>query len=165
MKFGRITIGGLLATIAFVALSLAALRSHSLLWVQIVYTMAPASLLIVTIGAIVGRHRAIWIGAAVLGWGYWILVFAPGFENSVKPWLLTTRIIDEAFDRLVAPDIIQQKYPGIVMTALNLRFNRDEDRIHFLHIAQSLAVLVHMVEGAIVGFILNRYRTRSEVPK
>lgn len=162
MKAARITIGGALAIVAFAALCFAGLGKPSVLWAQFFYTSAIATLLIISIGAVVAKHRSILIGAAILGWGYWICVFAPWFQDEVRPWLLSTRLIDEAFLRLIAPGIVDKNGPlADQFLSSTEGWRREAVFQQFSIIGQGIATLIHALQGAIVGWLFDRQRRRS----
>jgi hypothetical protein len=164
MKSARLTIGGALGLVALAALCFAGLRSRSLLWAQFFFTGAIGTLLIVTIGAIVAKHRAVLIGASIVGWGYWICVFAPGFQDSVRPWLLSTALIDQMFLNLVAPTMVTKNNPRAAEYLSIAAFWKGESNyMNFSRIAQAISTLIHALQGAIVGWLFDRYRRRHRI--
>ena len=148
-------------------LGLAAIRSSSLLSTQFVFTVALSLLLVSLVGAIVGKPRSFWVGAAVFGWGYGILAFGPWFSENVEPWLLTTRILDELFMRFIAPVKIYRgrgliSIPGIGNPAA--RWVNHDEYIRFIRTGHSLSLIVHCVAGGFIGLILDHRKNRPGSP-
>ncbi|HWE36964.1 MAG TPA: hypothetical protein VG406_10395 [Isosphaeraceae bacterium] len=91
MRRPRFSIASLLGVVVFVAVGLAALRAASPAW--------DAGLLGVTLGALLvavllavhraDRRRAFWLGFALFGWAYLLVILAPG----VEPRLPTTKFL------------------------------------------------------------------------
>ncbi len=75
----RVSVGGLLVTIMFAAVGLAALRASTELWASLVNASALALLGFAILGAILrrGTSRAFWLGFAVFGCGYLALASGP----------------------------------------------------------------------------------------
>jgi hypothetical protein len=88
----QFSIVGLLGVVAFVAVACAALARPSELWASCLFTLTLIGLTGVILAAIFrpGPRRAFWIGVAVGGWLYVLLVFGPGFGESVGHRLITT---------------------------------------------------------------------------
>jgi hypothetical protein len=56
-----------------------------------------------------GERRAAWVGALMFGGGYLVLCFAPGFDRSVMPRLLSTLMSDRHFDAMsYAPSALNE---------------------------------------------------------
>lgn len=72
----RVSIAGLLWLVAVSGLWLASLRYVSVVWTSLSATMTLAALLAAVLGAVVdrGERRAFWMGFALFGWVYLILV-------------------------------------------------------------------------------------------
>jgi hypothetical protein len=163
MKFTRITIRGMLALILLCGLGLAALRSHTHFSTQIVFTLTLSSLLICLIGAMVGRPRSFWIGAAVFGWGYAILVFGPWFSEQVEPWLLSSRFLDEVYSRFLLSPIDRQGGWTTLHASGNAQFPVNiDDYVQFTRTGHSLSTIVHAVAGGIIGLQMQG-RTTTKV--
>ena len=100
----RITIARLIAAIAFIGVGLAALRYATELWASGVFT---STLLVLGMAAAYaaqrrGPRRAFWSAFVAFGTGYMILAFGPWFEVSIRPRLLTTKVLDALYP-LVTP--------------------------------------------------------------
>jgi hypothetical protein len=75
----RFTLAQLMATVIFIGLGFAALRSASLLWASAVFTLTVAVLSAAILGAMARRRRArmTWAGFALFGWIYLGTTFGP----------------------------------------------------------------------------------------
>jgi hypothetical protein len=100
-----LSIAGLMAITAVIALDLAALRSPSEWWPPLVFTLTPAVLLAATVvvGYRRGGRRAFWLGFAAFGWAYFIAAFGPWFRDQVGPRLLTTPLLEWSVRRVHRP--------------------------------------------------------------
>jgi hypothetical protein len=89
MRRFRFTIGGMLALVVFLAVSIAALREATDLWDSGVFTAALGVLLAAVLLAVhrTGRQRAFWLGFALFGWAYLAASLVPPAEAR----LLTTK--------------------------------------------------------------------------
>ncbi len=86
------------------AVGLAGLRSASGLWAGIMMMLALAAIGVAILGAALmrGREWAWWLGLAVFGGGYLVLIFAPGLSSEAGARLVTTRALDLSYLQLVA---------------------------------------------------------------
>ncbi len=75
----RFTLAQLMATVFFIGLGFAAIRSASLLWASAVFTLTVAVLSAAILGAMArrGRARMTWAGFALFGWIYLGTTFGP----------------------------------------------------------------------------------------
>ncbi len=157
MKTPRPTLAMGLLLVAVLAIGLAAMRSPTLLWTQVTITAAVTTLLIATVGALVGSPRSFWVGFALVGWSYLMLSLGPWCSEHVAPWLLSTRIIDEVYARLVAPEKVL-KGVGLRQThewdGPALDFLYDFEFLRFRRIGHALGTIVHGVLGGIAGIFL-----------
>lgn len=98
----RPTILGLMGLVLVAAVGIAALRAADELWDSAVFTVTLALLATACLGAILGRgrSRAFYAGAALFGIGYGTIAFGPWCESSLRPRLLTTRLLDFAYPRI-----------------------------------------------------------------
>ncbi len=96
----RFSLASLLALVGFIAVGLAALRDASEWVAQAFFTLTLAALAFGLLGTIVRREHAAWIGFSLFGWGYFLAAFAPVLEVEIAPFLLTTKAIDTALERL-----------------------------------------------------------------
>lgn len=94
MNRPRISIRAIMALVIFMALGSAALRSASPLWASAIFTLTLGVLATAVLGALFSRpSRPFWTRFALFGLGYLMLVFGPWFGDSVKPYLLSTKLI------------------------------------------------------------------------
>jgi hypothetical protein len=86
----------LLAAVGFCGVAFAALRSASDWWAGGVFTATLLGLALATAYAFQrrGARRASWAAFAAFGWGYLLLAFGPWCETSIRPRLLTTKVLD-----------------------------------------------------------------------
>jgi hypothetical protein len=102
MRRSRFTIAWLMTVVLLVALGFAALRRSSEVVASAVFTSAVVTLLVATVGAVLGRGAA-WVGFAVFGWGGLILVFGPlswelpSGPNVPAPKPLTTFVLADLY--------------------------------------------------------------------
>lgn len=92
----RVSIAGLLAGIALVGITLAALLHPSRLWGAVFYSMAAGALTIAVMAAIAGRgpRRSFWLGFSGCGWMYFLMIFGPEPISHAGSNLLTEGILD-----------------------------------------------------------------------
>ncbi len=96
MKRTRLSILGMMATIALIALGFAGLRTPTVLWASLIFTVTVAFLSTAILGAIArrGRARVAWAGVGVFGWAYFVLSFGPfPNQNGVTCPPFPTRIL------------------------------------------------------------------------
>lgn len=91
----RFSMSRLLLIVLLVALGCAALVQSTPLWASVVVTITLLLLMLSAIMAITGRgsSRSFWIGFAVAGWIYWIVVNTQ-FTADFRGRLLTTQSLD-----------------------------------------------------------------------
>jgi hypothetical protein len=100
----RVSSRGVLGLVLFVGVGFAALRSATEWWTSGIFT---TTLIGLAFAALYTAHRrgagrAFWSGFVAFGAGYLILAFGPWFETSIRPRLLTTRLLDLAYP-MIAP--------------------------------------------------------------
>jgi hypothetical protein len=98
MKWPRFTIRGLIIVIAILGVSLAALRSPSLLVANAVFSLG--SLLVATVNVFISgweAGRAYWLGFFFVGGVYFAVCFMPGLRESICPRLATEAVLDFAY--------------------------------------------------------------------
>jgi hypothetical protein len=98
----RFSLAALLTAVLAIGVACAALRYASELWASAAFSRALVLLLGAVLGALFRRSasRAFWVGFALFGWAYLLLVFGPWFNSSVKPRLVTTRLITYLHQKL-----------------------------------------------------------------
>lgn len=139
----RVSIAGLMAVMIPVALGLVALREASQLWVDIVFNLVVASLLLATYKAIGSRGTAAarWAGFASFGWAHLVLglIGMPwGQHHGVSPNLVTLRLIERVWDYLE----IDTSAQGVIA--------------RFLVVHSVLSVLLGLVGAIVFGFFADR---------
>lgn len=84
------------AAIVAVALACAALTYASPVWATLTFTGTIGSLLLALPAIVyrIGRERAFWVGFALLGWSYLILVFGPWFQANIRRHLATQQALE-----------------------------------------------------------------------
>jgi hypothetical protein len=101
----RFSIASLLAAIIFCGVSLAALRSPSVLGASAMFTSVVAVLSAAILGVMAsrGRPRLTWAGLAVFGWVYLAIAFGPWpYNPDGPPPLLTVPLLDSIQDSIVS---------------------------------------------------------------
>jgi hypothetical protein len=95
----RTTILGLMAAVLLAAILFAALREATDWWASGIFTTTLTGLAFAALYAVYrrGERRAFWAVFAVFGWGYIVLTFGPGCETTIRPRLVTTRLLDALF--------------------------------------------------------------------
>src|SRR5262249_29856727 len=89
----------------FCGVSLAALRSASVLWASALFTIAVVALSTAILGAMAtrGRSRLTWAGLAVFGWIYLGIALGPWpFNPDGPPPLLAVPLLDTIQDSIVS---------------------------------------------------------------
>jgi hypothetical protein len=97
----RFSILGLMALVLFVGVGFAALRYATGWWSSGVFT---ATLIGLALSGAYAAHRrgprrAFWSAFVAFGVGYMILAFGPWCEDSIRPRLITSKMIDLAYPR------------------------------------------------------------------
>ena len=100
----RLTMAALIGLVALCAVTFAALRTSSPYWAATMVSLTVLVLLGSVIASIWGRHRALWSGFAIFGWGYFFLAFCSPFRDVVRPHMLTSVAIVESY-RYVHPQV------------------------------------------------------------
>ena len=154
MKWGQVTIAGLCGVVFLSSLGMAALRSPSVLVAQAFATLALTCLMIATLAAIFATRRALALGFAVFGWIYLVLVFGPGFSDQVAPWLLSSRLLDEAYGQGTSD---YGAWEGNHLTEY-LRRGGDARFLQFRIVGHSLFAIGHGIFGAVLASLLVRNR-------
>ncbi len=90
MRMPRTSIAGLMGAVLVASLGLTGMRTGSAIWAGTTFLVTCAVLSLAVVGAVcrTGAGRAWWLGFAVFGWGYLVLVFR-GW-NSAANWNLPT---------------------------------------------------------------------------
>jgi hypothetical protein len=93
MSRPRLSVGGLMALVAYVGFGVAALRNADPSWASASFTNAIGAISIAPVGAFArqGRARATWAGFAIFGWAYFLVPLLParetgGFRFGPIPW-------------------------------------------------------------------------------
>lgn len=102
----QFSIKALLGTTAFVAIGCAALLNASEWWASVTCTLVLGVLLVAVLRSVFcrGPSRAFWLGFAILGWAYVLLIFWPMGPDPTFPCqrhLLTTKLANWAYFELL----------------------------------------------------------------
>jgi len=100
----RLTIAALIGLVALCAVTFAALRTSSPYWASAMVSLTILVLLGSVVASVWGRHRALWSGFAIFGWGYFLLAFCSPFRDVVRPHMLTSVAIVESY-RHIHPEV------------------------------------------------------------
>ncbi len=90
MKRQQLSLAASMAAVGYLAVSFAALKSPTTLWVSTIFSLAIALLAVAILGVI--YRRAFWIGFAVVGGGYMALVLGPWIDERVGSRLVSTSL-------------------------------------------------------------------------
>jgi len=93
----RFSLRSLLGAVTFIAVALASLMQPWRSWCPSLVLTATLFLLLLSIPASIftdGQKRAFCVGFAFVGWGYFLLVYAPGVDVSVGRQLLAKPIAE-----------------------------------------------------------------------
>jgi hypothetical protein len=148
----RYSILGLMAGIAFLALILAAVAVPSPLATGLVFTLTVCALFAAVLGIVLrrGEHRASWIGAAVMGWGYLGLVYFPWFGVVMSHELLGAKLARWLEPRVVRTvSVPTMKVPGGPRPAPTLRKVAPDPTDLFAVCHAGVAVLLALAGGVI----------------
>lgn len=98
MKLPRISILGLVAVVVVAALAFGAIRTASAVWLNSLYTLTTALLLMAVVASRFGvrAHRPFWFGFAVFGWGFFALTIRGGQLDVPDPNLPGPRSMVDA---------------------------------------------------------------------
>jgi hypothetical protein len=102
MRAPRFSIAGLMASIALLGVTLAALRTVTEFSASAMLTLALAASGVALLGRLSTRStdKATWTGYLVFGAGYLAMCVGPWCDEHVMPNLVTTPFIDEQFSRM-----------------------------------------------------------------
>ena len=166
----RFSIMGLMALVLTVAIGFAALRNPSELWASALFTLAVGLLCVAVLGVAFrhGHKRQFWMGFAVFGWAYLILVFAS--DALSPPPLLTTKLLSFA-DQQINP---KSDTPIFITGVLNGTISANSlpsratmpitgpNSLLFYQIGQALATLIVALVGGIAARI---FAARADRPQ
>jgi hypothetical protein len=94
MRSARISPAQMLAVIAAIAVSLAALKEATEFWLGVAATLTAQGLLFASIRAVTGTARSFWAASAISGGLYLVLAFAPWSHASLGPRLPTDPLLE-----------------------------------------------------------------------
>lgn len=105
-RWFQFSIKALLGTTTFVAIGCAALLNASEWWASVTCTLVLGVLLVAVLRSVFcrGPSRAFWLGFAILGWAYVLLIFWPMGPDPTFPCqrhLLTTKVANWAYFELL----------------------------------------------------------------
>ena len=102
MILPRFSVRELLGFVAFLAVGTTALLYASALWASLLFSLALLLLLVAALGAIVlpGSTRAFWLGIAVFGWLYFLMINWPG-QSNVAGQLVTNDALRLLYDEVL----------------------------------------------------------------
>jgi hypothetical protein len=140
----RFNIMTLMTVILYMALSLGALfdPAQSLIWSSTIYTMCAVILMTSTLMAFLrrGPERAAWMGFAVFGWSYLLLL---GFDVQTrfpKPPLLTTLVLNE------------------ILESMRYLFEHSVEMASFAPVGHAAFLFLFSLVGAVLGLVFARRR-------
>ena len=153
----RFTLAQLMAIVLYLGFGFAALRNADEFWASATYTLAITLIAGALVGAFArsGRARTPWVGFAVFGWTYLLIVHLPawgvgglGFGPIGKPHLL----IEWGTARL--QPYIKPPPPGMGVMA--------GDMMHYEQVSRSLGIILFGLVGAVLGRLLSAKDERTD---
>jgi hypothetical protein len=167
----RISIAGLLGFVAVFAIGLAALVKASSVWAGFVFTLTIGFGFGGVLGIILrGWRRGGWLGFVLFGWGYYLIgnISVLGLEENA--WLLPDAASEWIFSTSNSPPVLLGKIYGVTgqptpegsafLTVQAVYFERSRAATM---IGRWLWVLLFAEVGSVLGVLLGRGRTTSEV--
>jgi hypothetical protein len=153
MRSFRMPIFGLMGIVLACGLALAAIKSPTYQAVSVTFTVA----LTILLASIVG---------AIFGWGYAILAFAPGAWVEIRPYLVTSRLLDSLSYRM------QIRFNEVGWVGMSDATHRMDSGLEdwdltvkgncFQRIGHSIAAIVHGFAGGVLAvWLANRSRNRG----
>jgi hypothetical protein len=99
MRYARFSVSDLLCTVVFCAVCLTCLKFASSLWADAFDFLILGLLTLAVLGVFYrrGERRGYWAGFALFGWTYLALSSAPRFVDTVRPKLVTSKLLDRAY--------------------------------------------------------------------
>ncbi len=115
MRRLHLSISGLLALVAVVAIGFAAIHNATPSWAGGLYSLTFFLLVASLLGILFGQgpRRVFWTGFALLGWSYILLHFVPWNGRYLGPYLLAPSLFDAIYDELHITDQMKNS-PGFV---------------------------------------------------
>jgi hypothetical protein len=168
MKTIAFSIRGLLAAVTLIAVGLFALLNASPLWDSIIVSLTLLLLLtaLLSLACRPGPRRAFWIGFAIFGWGYLILVDGPivARDLTVRSNLPTNVVLDMlhmGLARVIDPSSVDRMPPNVRAQRSPSRQNivRLPNRPSFRHIGHCLWAWLLAVIG---GFMARHFYLAQE---
>jgi hypothetical protein len=165
----RFTLAQLMGVVIFIGLGFAAMRSATLLWSSMVFTLTVAVLTAAILGAMArrGRARMMWAGFALFGWIYLSTTFWPWAAGNgvTAPPYVTRWALDywdaKLWDPTKAPVVrIDTAGPGELLYQRNqpgwspAPFVTFPDSLQFRRIGQCFATILFGFVGALLGRLL-----------
>jgi hypothetical protein len=156
----RSSLAGLMAVVIYVAISVAALKSASMLWASVLFTIVVVVLLTTTLSAFFSRSPFL-RGFIVFGWGY----LALAFKSLPTPEPLTNLIINYFWIR--HSSFVDTMTLGVYdRVILNVGLNYETHALYTNAIAvfQISHILVCMVFASIGGMLARSLSKRAGGP-
>jgi hypothetical protein len=102
MRSPRISIAGLMASIALLGATFSALHARTEFWASVLLTLAIAASGCALLGRLsaCGIDQATWNGFLIFGTGYLAICVGPWCDEHIMPNLVTTPFIDEQYSKM-----------------------------------------------------------------
>ncbi len=163
---GQISIAGLLGFVAVFALGLAALISATEFWVGAIFLLTIGLLLASAVAVVFRGRRAVgWVGAAVFGWGYFLLGNISGLGHATQ-----MQISDAATGWIFKQSNSYPVHLGGLTPKEEMAYFQERDRYNERsanagHIGYWLSVLLAAEIGALLaGFLARDRRSGAASP-
>jgi hypothetical protein len=177
MKHPQITISELIVVVVITAIGLAAIRSGSPSWAGAMFSITFFAIICAILGIALGRgmRRVYWLGFAVLGWSYLVLIFIPWLHTNVGQFLLAPNLfahLEEILHPEPGPRSGLQSNPagilGSIMTSGGFMGDRNsgsvEDLTDFVRIGTAMEALLWAFLGGRVACYFASGRDQAETP-
>jgi hypothetical protein len=163
----RFTLAQLMGVVIFIGFGFAAMRSATVLWSSMVFTLTVAVLTAAILGAMArrGRARMIWAGFALFGWIYLSTTFWPWAAGNgvTAPPYVTRWALDYSDAKLWAQTGAvrvetahpgEMLYPRVAPGFSPQSFPIAPDSLHFRRIGHCFAAILFGFVGAVVGRLM-----------
>jgi hypothetical protein len=127
----RASLAMLMGLVAIIAVGLAAMKVATDGASRLVFGSGLLSLLVGTLGALVRRRgRAAWVGFALFGWAYALVLLVPPLRNSIAAELPGEGPLEEVVD-LIQPPLALPAEPAFYMPSDAIVRKGEDGRYHY----------------------------------
>ena len=166
---GRISIAGVLGSVAVFAIGLAALVNATTAWAGVAFTLTIGVLLASVLATILrGWRRGGWLGLALLGWGYFFIGHVSALGLADYSRMLPDTAADWIFSKANLEPVPPPSFDGMspktpeeraYFAARNVYNERSANATN---IGRWFSVLLFAEVGAVLGVLLARGRRAND---